>query len=140
MKILITIITVIFFISCNQTNSSSHITVSQKDSSILKISDNEDIFRIWTMCATSDSNVMTQMNVCSTIGFNRNGTGYVGNNSLALENFRWTLKNAGLKIYNSSIFPDTTYYANFINQNGLLHFTLTHKEMSYYLISKLNSK
>ena len=139
MKILITIITFIF-ISCNQTNSNSHVIISQKDSNILKISDNEDIFKIWTMCATSDSNVMTQMNVCSTIGFNRNGTGYVGNNSLALGNFSWTLKKSGIKIYNSSTFPDTTYYVNFINQNGLLHLTLTHKEMSYYLISQRNSK
>lgn len=90
------------------------------------------------MCATSGNGMMVQMNVCKTVVFNNNGTGYVEHNSLISENFVWNLKNPGLKIFYSnneinSTFADTSYYASFTKQKERIDLILTHNDQSYYL-------
>jgi len=136
MKTKIIIFCLLLNFSCSQDTSTPK--VSDDNSVDLKISDNSDIFGVWTMCATSGNGMMIQMNTCKTIVFNRNGTGLVGNSSLITENFLWSLKNPGMKIIYSNnnhdiTFSDTFYYASFTKRDNRTDLILTHKDNSFYL-------
>lgn len=137
MKALIVIPCMAISFSCNQ-NTSNQKNINQSNHVDLKISDNPDIFGIWTMCATSGIGIMIQMNTCNTVVFNSNGTGSIENNSVIAENFVWALKNPGMTITyknnNSNFtFSDTFYYADFSKKDNRINLILTHNDYSYYL-------
>ncbi len=109
----------VFFSSCKQTKDEP--TKSAIDA--ICCTDNKDIYGSWGMCATSSNNTMIQYNVCKTIHFNTNGTGNVGNETLALESFIWDLKKGVLKIVNNkmdanSLFLDT-FYSTYFRQDSI---------------------
>ena len=122
--------------SCNHGNS--NVKTNPTNSVDPEISDNIDIAGGWTMCASSSNGVMTTANVCHTIIFIGNGTGYVEMGSEITEHFDWTLKKSVLEIIYESknhnqTFPDTTYVANFDRKNGNMSLTLNHGTYQYYL-------
>jgi hypothetical protein len=107
--------------------------VSFKD----KVSDNQNIFGKWTMCATSSNGTMIQMNVCPTIMFDSTGMGYDGD-AVFGKPFSWTLKERQLKIIysnknSSPTFPDTSYFVSFNKQPEGIDLIIQHNNESYYL-------
>lgn len=109
----------VFFVSCKQTTDES----TKSTFGAICCTDNKDIYGSWRMCAISSNNTMIQYNVCKTIHFNANGTGNVGNETLALETFIWDLKKGVLKIINNkmdanSLFLDT-FYSTYFRQDSI---------------------
>ncbi len=101
--------------SCNQKTPSKDKELPDflKD---IYVTDNTDIIGSWTMCSTFEDGMMIQFNVCPTVSFLNNGTGYIGNASIPAEQFTWTLKKGALKILykdkiSNSTFSDTFYNA-----------------------------
>jgi hypothetical protein len=136
MRRLFTCILFTAFVSCDHGNSS--INANANDSVDPEISDNKDIAGSWTMCATSSNGLAIQKNVCPTIIFIGNGSGYVEMGSEITEHFIWTLKKSILEVnYESKssdqTFPDTTYIANFSRENGSRLLTLNHGSYQCYL-------
>ena len=128
MKILFVIAILMTIISCNHIENKSDVAKPQND---LRISDDDNIFGEWEMCAFSGNGVMTQLNACQTIGFNRNGTGYVG--KARIENFTWTLNHSSVKIDKCSTFPDTFYQASISRNKNGNDLVLSHGDHLYYL-------
>ena len=127
--------TLVTITSCNQNKSNKSSLTHLNDSDI---SDNNDIFGTWTMCAVSDSSTITQMNVCPTITFDSAGTGYVQKGIVITENFVWTLKKNDFKIetrnrISSPTFRDNRYYAYLTRQKDTTNLLLRHNNQSYYL-------
>jgi hypothetical protein len=137
-----TIIASIFFLllfSCNQPTSNNDKILEEKSTN-LYVSDNTEIIGSWTMCSSFGNGIMTQYNVCPTVSFLNNGTGYVGNSSILADHFRWTLKKRALNIYykdmvSNSTFSDTFYNTIISKQNDRLYLVIsqTKKDYAFYL-------
>ncbi len=127
--------------SCNQKKSSKDKELPDflKD---LYVTDNTDIIGSWTMCSTFGDGTMIQFNVCPTVSFLNNGTGYIGNVSIPSEQFTWTLKKGALKIYykdkiSNSTFSDTFYNAIVTKQNDLQNLIISQtKNGNAFYLSK----
>ena len=68
-----------------------------------------------------------------TVVFNRDGTGYVDNDSVALERFNWTLKTANLNIIHKTknvnyMFDDAIYIAAIVSGSPNFELLLTHAQ------------
>ncbi len=101
-----------FIITCNvdtskeqNKNSSGQKNISFTDN--LKIVDN------WTMCSSSGNEMMEQYNICPTISFLANGTGFVYKSGITTDRFSWTLKKNNLNIFPNDIFSKSTFYDTF---------------------------
>jgi hypothetical protein len=127
------ILTITLFSCKPQTSDKQFSQVSFKD----KVSDNQDLFGKWTMCATSGNGTMIQMNVCPTITFGSTGTGYDGD-PVFCKTFTWTLKKRQLKIMysnktSSETFPDTSYFVSFNKQSKGIDLIIEHDDHYFYL-------
>ena len=99
------------------------------------------MFRRQSACDRQNRNGMiTQYNVCPTVSFLNNGTGYIGNSSILTEHFSWTLKKGTLNIYykdtvSNSTFSDTFYNAIISKQNDRLNLGISQikKDNVFYL-------
>jgi hypothetical protein len=125
--------------SCNQKTSSKDKELPDflKD---IYVTDNTDIIGSWTMCSTFGDGTMIQFNVCPTVSFFNNGTGYMGNESIPAEQFTWTLTKGALKILykdkiSNSTFSDTFYNAIITKQNDLQNLIIsqTKNDNTFYL-------
>ena len=125
--------------SCNQKTSTEDKELPDfvKD---VYVTDNTEIIGSWTMCSASGNGMMTQYNVCPTVSFLNNGSGFVGNSSALSERFSWTLTKGALTIYNkdtisNSTFSDTFYNAIISKQNDRLNLTIsqTKNNNAFYL-------
>ena len=138
MKIISITILSLFLFSCNQDNSTNDEDVPEfyKD---IYVTDNTEIIGGWKMCSTYGNGMMTQYNVCLTISFLNNGSGYVENPSTSSERFRWTLKKGVLNILydkaTTPTFPATLYNAIINKQNQQMNLVLsqTKKDNVFYL-------
>ena len=122
-------------ISCNHDSENK---TNQSNFNTLNISNNQDIFGTWSMCATYGNGTMVQFNTCPTIVFKNTGTGFIERNSIISENFSWSLKEPHLKILyvnkgSDCTFPDTNYYADFSKKIDGVDLILKHNDQSYYL-------
>lgn len=125
--------------SCNQKTSTNDKDLPEffKD---IYVTDNVEIIGSWTMCSASGNGMMTQYNVCPTVSFLNNGSGYVVNPSNLSERFSWKLKKGVLNILydpktTNPAFPDTLYNAiiNKQKQEMNLVITQTKKDNVFYL-------
>jgi len=62
--------------------------LSQSDT---KISQEKSIVGKWTMCKRKHKNVITVSNICSTLVFNQDGTGYLEYPNNDTSNFKWAM-------------------------------------------------
>ena len=102
------------------------------------ISDNQDIFGNWVMCATSDGKTMTQMNVCPIISFESSGTGYVKNGTIISNIFTWNLRRNRLEITeindnSDPFFLQKTYNTIFQKLQNKINLQLQNDSVSLYL-------
>lgn len=136
MKFLLASFLALAFISCNHSAPDSKtLTI---DSTILRVSDNKDIFGNWTMCAISSGGFIYQGNTCKIIHFDYNGKGFVETGALNPERFSWKLSKSNLKIFynlysGTTTFPDTNYFASFDQEKGRIILTLRNKDASHFL-------
>ncbi len=140
MKLLFSLSLILIITACNQDSTNSKIN---KPSYLdLKISDNQEIFGSWTMCASLGNGTLNQTNVCPRIIFKSNGTGNVeksesrDNPFLSSESFVWNLEKNHLTILSqskNSTFSDTNYYVKFNKHEIEIDMTISHDDVSYYL-------
>jgi hypothetical protein len=139
MRLLLALIILVTITSCNHKKSYK---VELNNFSDLGITDNKELFGTWAMCSVADSGTMTQMNVCPTITFKSDGTGYVEKGTIITESFAWTLKKNSFKISysNKPLSPtlsDTNYSAYFSQQKEMPELVMRHNDQSYYLSKPL---
>ena len=125
--------------SCNQDAASKDKEPSEKLST-MSFADNVQILGNWTMCSSSANGMMTQFNVCPTISFLANGSGFVGNSAITTDRFNWTLEKGKLNIFpngkaSNATFSDTFYFAKITIENKLsnLLISATKTDSQYYL-------
>ena len=139
MKTIFASILSLFLFSCNQETPTNE-KKQQEKSTNLHVTDNKEIIGNWTMCSASGNGMMTQYNVCPTVSFLNNGTGYVGNSSILAEYFSWTLKKRALSIYCKDTIYNSTFFDTFYNviiskQSDRLNLVIsqTKKDYAFYL-------
>jgi hypothetical protein len=106
-----------------------------------KISDNIDLYGMWSLCSIYENGVMTQFNICPKVFLNSNGSGSVGNEMLMSEYFNWTLKKDILTIKHTNIFNsnftfnDSTYFVSINKQISKIDLVIRGKgnDCTYYL-------
>ena len=130
---------VLYLFSCNQDTVSNDKGVSENFNNI-SFTDNLQILGNWTMCSSSKNGMMTQFNVCPTISFLANGSGFVGNSAITTDRFSWTLEKGKLSIFpngkaSNATFSDTFYFARINIENKLsnLLISATKTDSQYYL-------
>ncbi|MFT3935088.1 MAG: hypothetical protein QM726_15785 [Chitinophagaceae bacterium] len=138
-RISVLIVTSLIIASCNQTNPSSRDHVTSNKTTI---NNTNKLQGTWSMCATSSGGLVTQMNVCPIIIFERGGNGYVKAGGIISESFNWSLEKDALKISPntkllSSTFTDKNYSVSFSEQKGRLDLIIRHDEDNFYLTQPL---
>lgn len=115
-KVLLLFLVVVIIVSCNLSSRSD----KEQDSLLSKfeVTDNKKAIGNWTMCSYSCNGTYITFNICQTVTFNRNGTGYISKNNEVSENFIWALKQNVLSISHAvqsstNIFSDTTFTTDF---------------------------
>ena len=127
--------------ACNQDTSSKDKEVSG-DSKNISFTDNLEILGNWTMCSSSGNGMMTQFNVCPTISFLVNGSGFVGNSALSADRFTWSLEKGKLNILpndkvSNATFSDTFYFAKISTENNMKNLVISAtKNDSQYFLSR----
>lgn len=139
MKTLSIVFLILMLASCNQ-RTSLHVDIPTASLRRTDIYDNPVIVGSWTMCASLVNGAMTQYNVCPTVVFKSNGTGYVGNGYSSDENFKWKLQNGHLDILygtttSNKTFSDTFYTAVVKVESNRMNLTINQskKDNSFYL-------
>ena len=108
----------------------------------ISFTDNTEILGNWTMCSSSGNGMMTQLNVCPTISFLANGSGFVGNSALSADRFTWTLEKGKLNILandkvSNATFSDTFYFAKITTENNLMNLVISAtKNDSQFFLSR----
>ncbi len=125
--------------SCNQDTASSEKKLPG-NLKFVSSTDNVEILGNWTMCSTYGNGMMEQFNVCPTISFLANGSGFVGNSSLTTDRFSWTFEKGKLNIFTNdktsvTTFSDTFYFARISTKNNLkkLVISATKNDIQFYL-------
>ena len=124
--------------SCNQRTSNEDNALPEFAKDIY-VTDNIEIIGSWRMCSASGNGMMTQYNVCPTVSFLNNGSGFVGTSTVFSERFSWTMKKGVLSIlYDktlNSTFPDTVYNAIINKQNQQTNLVISQpkKDNVFYL-------
>lgn len=132
---------VLFILSYNQYITSKDKEIPE-DLTNISFTDNMQILGNWTMCSSFGNGMMTQLNVCPTISFLANGSGFVGNSSITTDRFSWTLEKGKLNILpinknSNAVFADTFYFARITVENKLSNLLIsTAKNDSQYYLSK----
>ena len=92
------------------------------------------------MCASYGNGTMEQFNVCPTISFLENGSGFVGNYAITTDRFSWTFENDKLSILPNGkalnpIFSDTFYFARITMEKNLSNLVInaTKNDNQFYL-------
>lgn len=139
MKNILFVLLGLLIFSCNQDTGSKNKEVSENLKNI-SFTGNVQILGNWTMCASSANGMMTQLNVCPTISFLANGSGFVGNSSITTDRFSWTFEKGKLDILPNvkdanSTFSDTFYFARITTEKNLRNLVIsaTKNDSQYYL-------
>ena len=141
MKNILFVLLGLLLFSCNQDSASKDKEVSENPKNI-SFTDNVQILGSWTMCSSSGNGMMTQFNVCPTISFLENGSGFVGNSSIAIDRFSWKFEKGKLNILtngkaSNATFPDTFYFARITMEKNLRNLVIsTKKNDSQFYLSK----
>lgn len=129
----------IFLFSCNQDTTSKDKKFYENLTNI-SFTDNAQILGNWTMCTSSENGMMTQFNVCPTISFLVNGSGFVGNSAITTDRFSWKFEKGKLNIIpndkvSTATFLDTFYFAKITMEKELLSLVIsaTKNDSQYYL-------
>ena len=108
----------------------------------ISFSDNTEILGNWSMCSSSGNGMMTQFNVCPTISFLANGSGFVGSLPLSTNRFSWTFEKGKLNIFpnnkvSNATFSDTFYFAKIKTENNLRNLVISAtKNDSQFFLSR----
>jgi len=129
----------LFLFSCNQNTQSKDKELTVVPAKI-SFTDNVNILGNWTMCSSSGNGMMTQFNICPTVSFLSNGSGFVRSSPLSTDRFSWTFEKGKLNIYTSgkvsdATFSDTFYFARISKENNLTNLVISDskKDTQFYL-------
>lgn len=139
MKALSTVFLILMLASCNE-GASLHVDVPSASLRRTDIYDNPVIVGSWTMCASLVNGTMIQYNVCPTVVFKSDGTGYIGNDYASDESFNWKLQKGHLSIIHEATtlhktFSDTLYTVVIKPEGNRMNLTInqSQKDNSFYL-------
>ena len=129
MKYILFLLLGLCLFSCNENTESKDKALTVAPINI-SFTDNVNILGNWIMCSSSGNGMMTQFNVCPTVSFLSNGSGFVGSSSLATEHFSWTFEKGKLNIYTTgkvsdATFSDTFYFARISKENNLTNLVIS---------------
>ena len=136
MKIISLILFSAITFSCNGIPKNDLENDKQSGTLLNSNTDNTDIFGIWSLCAEFNGKQMTQYNVCSTVIFKQDGSGYKIIPGGESEIFSWSLKKGKLKIVTytqnrNKSFPDTNYVAVFKKNSVNINLEIQQIEKDY---------